>query len=218
MNSVLDIYCILTGLLKLSFFPVLLIVCHKKAGARLLPAFAALAACFPVFIAAGVIRSGFERQHIDFFIKQAVLYSIFEEGAKYLMLRFLLRSYDRPADAVSYGIGHGYFEEFGAAFTCFGLVGTGRAGHDIFWFNLFSVPVGAVSCIAVTVLIFYGIHNGKSIITLPAAMLLHFFGNISAALLMESAAIAVHLVLTAGAAFAAYKCCKAMEYPSRNGM
>ena len=207
----LDIYCILTGLLKLSFFPVLLIICHKKTGARLLPAFAALAVCFPVFIIAGVIRSGFERESVIFFIKQAVLYGIFEEGAKYLMFRFLLKSYDRPSDAVSYGIGHSYFEEFGAALTCFGLVDTGRAAHDIFWFNLFTVPLHAAFCIAVTVLILYGIHNGKSIITLPAAILLHFICNASAGLLIEPAAIAVNLILTAGAGFTAYKCYKTME-------
>ena len=212
-----DINCLLAGLTQLLGPLLLLIFWHKKTGARILPALVALAVCFPVFIVAGAIRSGFDHSDwISFHIQQGLLYGIFEEGAKFLVLRYLLTSYDDRRDAVTYGIGHGTFEEFGAGMACLNLIGTGRAASDIFLVNLVSFIEGSAFCIAVTVLIFYGIQMNKSKLMMPAAIFLHFISNFIGGALITSASMVLCLLTTAGICYAAYRCYKALETQSEN--
>lgn len=210
-----DINCLLAGLTQLLGPLLLLIFWHKKTGARILPAPAALAVCFPVFIVAGAIRSGFDRSDwLSFYLQQGLLYGIFEEGAKFLVLRYLLTSYDNRRDAFTYGIGHSAFEDIGAGFACFNLIGTGRAASDIFPVNLVSFIEGSAFCIAVTVLIFYGIQMNKSKLMLPLAMFLHFISNFIGGALITSASMVLSLLTTAGMCYAAYRCYKALETQS----
>ena len=109
-----DLSCLLAGLTNLLGPLLLLIFWHKRTGARILPAPAALAVCLPVFIVAGAIRAGFDRSdYLSFYLQQALLYGIFEEGSKFVVLRWLLSSYDHRRDAVTYAIGHGSFESIG---------------------------------------------------------------------------------------------------------
>ena len=206
-----DVSCFLSGLIRLCGPLILMVLWHKKTGARYIPALAALAVCFPVFITAGAIRSGFDHSSASFYLKQALLYGVFEEGSKYLVLRYLLTSFQSRRDAVSYGIGHSAFEEIGAGMACFGLIGTGNAAPDILLFSLLSAF--NLFCIAVTVIIMYGIKKEKSVITLPAAILLHFTGNLANAVLIEPIAITVNVILTAGCCYAAYRCYKSMWDP-----
>ncbi|MBR2284262.1 MAG: YhfC family intramembrane metalloprotease [Ruminococcus sp.] len=209
-----DLSCLLSGLIRLLTAPVLLIILHKKTGARLYPAVIALLACLPAFIIAGVIRSGFSHDNFyAYYIRQGLLYGIFEEGAKFLVLRFYLTSYDSRRDAVSYGIGHSAFEDIGAGLSCFGLIGTDRAAPDILLHNIWAEAEGVLLVAALTVLIFYGIQTGKSKVMLPAAILLHAFGNMIAGLFIDSAAIIARTLLTAGICFAAYRCYRALWTP-----
>ena len=209
-----DLNCVLAGLTRLLGPLIMLILWHRKTGARILPAIAALLACFPVFIIAGAIRSGFDHsQWVAFHLKQGLLYGVFEEGAKFLMLRYLLTSYDNRRDVVTYGIGHCAFEEIGAGMACLNLIGTDRAAPDILWVNIFAALEGAASAIALTVLIFYGIQTGKSKIMLPLAMLLHFISNFAGGALTMSVSVIIRTLLTAGECFAAYRCYKAMQSP-----
>ena len=210
-----DLNCLLAGLTRLLGPLLLLIFWHKKTGARIFPAPVALVVCFPVFIVAGAIRSGFDHSDwITFHIQQGLLYGIFEEGAKFLVLRYLLTNYDDRRDAVTYGIGHSAFEDIGAGFACFNLIGTGRADAEIFPVNLFSFIEGSAFVIAATVLIFYGIRMNKSRIMLPLAMFLHFISNFIGGALITSASMVLSLLTTAGMCYAAYRCYKAMETQS----
>jgi uncharacterized membrane protein YhfC len=212
-----DLSCLLAGLTNLLGPLLLLIFWHKRTGARILPAPVALAVCFPVFFVAGAIRSGFDHSdHLSFYLQQALLYGIFEEGSKFAVLRWLLRSYDHRRDAVTYAIGHGSFESIGSGFACINLIGTGRAAADIFPVNLFGFIEGAAFCIGVTVLIFYGIQTNKSKIMLPLAVFLHFLGNLAGAVFIMPVSMAIRLFLTAGICYAAYRCCKAMEASYEN--
>ncbi len=106
------------------------------------------------------------------YIMHGILFGILEEGTKYLMLRFFLTSYDRKENTLSYGIGHSAYEGFGSAISCLGLIGSGKAASDILSFQIMTVIDRTVFTISLTVLIFYGIKNGKSKVMLPAAMLL----------------------------------------------
>lgn len=206
-----DAGCLLAGLVRLLTAPVLLMLWRRKTGARLLPAPIALALCFPVFLLGGGIRAGFDRNDaLSYYVQQALLYGVLEEGVKFLALRFFLASCDSPKDAVTYGIGHSAFEELGAGISCLGLIGTGRAAPGIFWFNLWAALEGTVSVISLTILIFWGIRTGRSRVMLPAAMLLHAVGNFSHA--MDNViGIPASILLTAGAGYAAYRCWRAMR-------
>ena len=209
-----DIRCVLAGMTRLLSPPLLLLFWHKRTRARLYPALIAFGVCFPVFIIGAAIRSGFSHSNfVSYYLGQAVLYGILEEGAKYLVLRFALDSYDSRKDAVTYAIGHGAYEEFAAGLTCLGLIGTNRAAAGIFWFSLWATIDGAAFVIANTVLIFYGINTDRAKIMLPAAILLHAAANASQGILTEPAAIAFQTLLTAGACFAAYRCYQAMQNP-----
>ena len=196
-------------MIRICIEPVLLFFLWKKKRARLFPALAALIVCFPVFIVANCIRNGFA--HDEFYaayLKQGLLYGIFEEGSKYLALRFLLSSYDDRRDAVTYGIGHGAFESFSGGIACINLISTGRAAPGILPVNLFTAVEGAAFAIALTVLIFYGIQTGRSKIMLPVAIFLHFISNATTTLYSFSTPIVVikSTVITAGICYAAYRC------------
>lgn len=210
-----DISCFLAGIVRLFGPPALLILWHKKSGARLYPAFIALPVCFPVFIIGAVIRSGFSQENLlSYFILQALLYGFLEEGAKFLVLRFFLTDYDSPKDAASYGIGHSAYEEFGAGISCFGLIGTGSAASDILPMGIWSLIEGTAFAVGVTVLILYGIRTDRSKIMLPAAMLLHALSNFTGALAPYSVPAALlRILLTAGICYAAYRCRKALQDP-----
>lgn len=204
-----DLNCLLAGLARLLVPVLLLIFWHKRTGARIMPAPAALLICLPVFTIAGLIRTGFAQGNLlSFCIKQGLLYGIFEEGSKYLALRYLLTSYDSRRDAVTYGIGHGAFESFSGGMACLNLIGTGKAAPDILPVNLFSAIEGELFAIALTVLIFYGIQTGKTKLMLPIAVFLHFIGNATTTLYSFSTPIVLikSTVLTAGVCYAAYRC------------
>lgn len=209
-----NLNCLLAGLSRLLFPVLLLIFWRKKTGALILPAFAALLVCFPAFIIAGAIRSGFSHDnYLCFYIQQGLLYGIFEEGTKFLVLNYLLTSYDNRRDAVTYGIGHSYFEEFGGGMACLNLIGTGRAAPDIFIVNLFGSIEGAAFVIALTVIIFYGIQTNRSRTMLPFAMLLHAVSNMTTGIFMFSTPIVIikSTFLTGIICFIAYRCWLAMR-------
>ena len=204
-----DLNCLLAGLARLLVPLLLLILWHKKTGARILPAPAAFLICLPVFTIAGLIRTGFAQGDLlSFCLKQGLLYGIFEEGSKYLALRYMLTSYDSPRDAVTYGIGHGAFESFSGGMACLNLIWTGRAAPDILPVNLFTAIEGEAFAIALTVLIFYGIQTGRTKLMLPIAIFLHFISNATTTLYSFSTPIVVIkcTVMTAGICYAAYRC------------
>jgi uncharacterized membrane protein YhfC len=204
-----DLCCFLAGMTRLLCPLILLIFWHKKTNARLFPAPVAFSICLPVFILAGGIRSGFNHNdYISYYIQQGLLYGIFEEGSKYFVLRYLLESYDNRKDAVTYGIGHSMFENFGAGLACLGLIGADNVNPDILWFNLWSFIEGSAFVISLTVLIFYGIYMGKSIIMLPVAMLIHAVSNASKGIFYI-----IDIPLTAVLCFAAYCCWQKMQSP-----
>lgn len=213
-HAMTDIYCLIAGLLNLLLPAVLVIFWHKRTGARFLPAFAAFAVCLPVFIIGSAIRSGFDRSSpIAFYIQQGLLFGIFEEGAKYLVLRYLLTSYDSRKDAVTYGIGHGAYEEFGCGLACLGLMGTGKAASDILLYQILSIAEGTVFVVSLTVIIFYGISMEKNIVTLPAAILVHAVSNASVGIFIEPVSIVLWIIIDIGIGCAAWRCWKAMEPP-----
>lgn len=211
-----DISCILAGTVRIILPLLLFIFWKKKTSASIIPAAAALAVCFPVFLAAGFIRMGFSQDNIiSYSVMQGMLYGIFEETIKYIMFRFVLSSYENRRDAVSYGIGHSAYESFGGGLACLGLTGTGRAASDILIFNLLSTLHGIVFSVTLTVLIMYGIKKNKSKITLPAAILIHFISNASAGMFIESVYAVIWILLDAGLCYAAFYFWKRMsEYES----
>lgn len=209
-----NISCLLAGLTRLLSPLILVQIWHNKTGARRLPAIIAFIACFPVFITGAVVRSGFS--HSDFYsyyIQQGLLYGILEETAKFLVLKYYLTSYTDTKDAVTYGIGHGAFEEFGAGMSCLWLIGTGRAASGIFWVNLWSAAEGTAFVVGLTVLIFYGIRTNKSQVMLPLAIMLHTVSNAFTGIFGFSGFIVItfNTLMTAGICFAAYKCWVKLE-------
>lgn len=203
----LDLSCFLSGMLALCSAPVLTVLWHRRTGARFYPALIALGACLPVFFIGNVIRSCFSTENaLAFYVQNALLFGILEEGTKYLVLRFYLTNYDSYADAVTYSFGHGAYEAFGQALRCFGLIGTGQAASDIFWVNLFGTVEGAAYGVAVAVLIAYAIRTENAKIVMPAVILLHAAENfIGSAIGMMPFTMLIRTLLTAGACFAAYR-------------
>ena len=204
-----DLNCLLAGLAKLCIPPLLLWLWHKKAGARLYPAPVALLVCLPVFIVAGGIRPGLPTEDIAlYYAWEGLLYGIFEEGGKYLALRYLLSDYDSRKDAVSYGIGHAMFEDISGGIACFGLIGAENAAPDIFFVNLWASVSGVLWAAALTVLILYGIRTGSSILTLPAAILLHTVSHAVNGIFRFSTALLLvySLIDTAVVCYIGYRC------------
>lgn len=209
-----DLSCLLAGLLNLCSPTVLVLLWYKKTGARIFPAVAAFLACFPIFIMGNALRSGFDRSSFfAFYIQQGLLFGILEEGTKYLMMRYVLTSYDSRKDAVTYSIGHGAYEQLGIGITCFGLIGTGNAAPDILLFQLWSVTSDTFSDAAVAVIIFYGIQNQKSIVTLPVAILTHTVSNAAVGIFIEPVAILLRTLIAIGMCYAGYRCWKALKSP-----
>lgn len=212
-----DLSCLLAGLIRLLSPTLLLIFWRKRTKAKLFPAFAAFAVCFPVFILGNAIRSGFDYSTpISYYIQQGLLFGVLEEVIKFIMLRFILTDYDDSTDAVTYGIGHGAYEEMLAAFACLGLIGKGTAGSAILFVAVWSVIEGTVSVCAKTVMILYGIRTGKARIMLPAAIAFHAAGNISLALFFDAAAVTITTLLTAAEVYIAVRCREAMQIPPIN--
>ncbi|MBQ5334749.1 MAG: YhfC family intramembrane metalloprotease [Oscillospiraceae bacterium] len=211
-----DVSCLLAGLTRLLFPFLLLVIWRRKTGALLYPALVAFLVTVPVFIVAGGIRSGFSQDDLVLFhLQTGLLFGIFEEGGKYLALRYALESYDSRENAVTYGIGHGIWEEIGAGLSCFGLIGTGNAAPDILPVNLFFALFGTADVIALTVLIFYGIRTGRSKVMLPAAILLHALSNAVNGMFSFSLPITAgfSVLMTACLGCAAYRCWTALRDP-----
>lgn len=180
-----DISCLLAGLVRIAIPIIALIIWRKKTGAKIYPAIVALLVCFPVFMLGGAIRSGFSYTvPFHYYLQQALLFGILEEGSKFLVLKFVLKSCDSRKDAVSYGIGHSAYEAFGGGIACLLLIGESNVSPDIFFFNLLTAIGGILFSVALTIIIFYGIKNNKSLFTLPLAILFHALGNITAELLI----------------------------------
>ena len=160
----LDLKCFSAGAVRILCPFILLYLWRKKKQARIYPALIAFAMCFPVFIIGGAIRSGFSREnYYSFYIQQGLLFGILEEGAKFLLLKFYFADRYGKKGAVTYGIGHGIYEELGAGFACFALIGEDTAAPEIFWFNLWAATEGAAFVISLTILIYYGIYTERSI-------------------------------------------------------
>lgn len=209
-----NLSCTLAGMLHLLSAPALLLIWRKKANARLYPALIAFMLCMPIFVIGAAIRSCMNPEDfITYSLLRGLLYGILEEGGSYLGMRFLLEQYDSRKDAVTYGIGHSAWENFGSALTCFGLIGAETASPDIFWRTLFGLLEFFVFCIAVKILICYGIRTGKAKIMLPAAILLHMLSNAAVTVLIDEAAVCLRILLTIGAAVAAYRCWRALWDP-----
>lgn len=209
-----DLSCLLAALINLLGPTVLLIFWYKKTGARLFPAVAAFLACFPAFFIGNAIRSGFDHSSfIAFYIQQGLLFGVLEEGTKYLMMRYVLSSYDNRKDAVTYSIGHAAYEEFAIGIICIGLIGTGKAASDILFFQLFGFIADAVLSASLAVIIFYGIKKEHSVVTLPAAILAHAFVNSSNGIFIDSVGAILRALLTLGISYAGYRCWKAMKSP-----
>ena len=209
-----DLNCVLSGSLRLLSPLLLLIFWHKKTNARLLPALLAFFVCIPVFFIGGGIRSSFSHDNaLSYYIQQALLFGILEEGAKYLMLRYYAADNYGRNGAVTYGIGHGSYESIGSGLSCFALIGTGRAAPGIFINAVWSETEGALFCISLTVLLYYGITHGRSGLVLPAVILLHALSNVIGGIFYyyELIGVTLRTLLTAAVCYAAYRCWKAME-------
>ena len=153
-----DISCLLAGLVRIAIPIIALIIWRKKTGAKIYPAIVALLVCFPVFMLGGAIRSGFSYTvPFHYYLQQALLFGILEEGSKFLILKFVLKSCDSRKDAVSYGIGHSAYEAFGGGIACLLLIGESNVSPDIFFFNLsnnsFGVIVGCGVVLAIATFI-----------------------------------------------------------------
>ncbi|MCR5166212.1 MAG: hypothetical protein K6C13_03195 [Oscillospiraceae bacterium] len=199
--------CIAAGLIRLLFPAVLLIFLKRWKNVPVFPAFISFGVCYPVFILAGIIRSGFDTSDPTlFYIKQGVLYGIFEEGIKLAVLYYLSEHYDRKGFAVSCGIGHCAFEDVGAAFSCFALVGSDSIHPLIFWFNLWASVEGIAFCTALSVLLYCGIRKERMWRMLAAAVVLHAVSNAVGGVFSFSDTIVIVLrtVITAAVCFAAY--------------
>lgn len=201
-----DVSCFLSGSAWL-ILPLLgLLLWHKRTRAPFFPALVALPVCFTAFFFAGIIRSGFgSTGFVLAGIRNGLMYGVFEEGSKFLVLRFALSEYATAKNAVTYSIGHGAYENFGAAVSCFALIGKGTASPYILPLNLWAVIEGLLSCAAVTIIIVYGIRTNRSKFTLPAAIAAHAFGNAAAKIFITPVAIVLRTLLTAGECYAAYR-------------
>lgn len=211
-----DFSCVLAGLVRILTPPLLVFLWHKKTGARIYPALIAFVVCFPAFIIGAMIRSGFQiESFVGRFLANGLLYGILEEGTKFLTMKFLLEEYDSREDAVTYGLAHGYQENFTAGLSCFGLIGTGNAASDIFGVNLWTAVCGALFAVSLTVLIFYGIRTDKSMLMLPIAILAHAFSNAFLGIFRFDTAIVIFGdgLLTVGVCYAAYRCWKNLWNP-----
>lgn len=203
----------LAGLIRLLGPFLLLLIWHRKTGARCYPALIAYGVCLPVFIVGAAIRSGLSQEDIvSFCLQRGLLFGILEEGTKYLMMRFFLGSYDNRKDAVTYGIGHGAYESLASGLSCLGMIGSAQSGANI-PMSLWEFASGALSCIALTVMIFYGIQKGRAKIMLPAAILIHAVDNASVTLLSDSDGTALRAVTMIGAGCAAYFCWRSLRDP-----
>lgn len=201
--------CIAAGLIRLLFPAVLLIILKRWKNVPVFPAFISFGVCYPVFFLANIIRSGFDTSDLAlFYIKQGVLYGIFEEGIKLAVLYYLSEHYDRKGFAVSCGIGHCAFEDVGAAFSCFALVGSDSIHPLIFWFNLWAAVEGIAFCTALSVLLYCGIRKERMWRMLVTAVLLHAVSNAVGGVFSFSDTIVIVLrtVITAAVCYAAYLC------------
>ncbi len=205
--------CLMAGLVRLMFCPILLIILRKKTGVLIAPAFVAYGVCVPVFLSAYFIKMGFgDTIDLAYFIKRGMLYGIFEEGSKFIALKYLYDHFNSRWDSVSYAVGHSAYEDIGAGISCFALIGTDRAAPEIFWVNLWAAVEGTIFCIAVTVIIYYGIAFGRSNVTLPAAVIMHTVSNMAGNILKYSAAaIPVRTVFTSAVCVGAWFCWKKLR-------
>ena len=213
----LDTYCLLAGLLRILSPGLLLLIWHKKAGARFYPALIAYAVCLPAFTIGSAIRSGLSHENfISYYIGQGIIFGIMEEGTKYLVMAYLLTSYDSRKDAVTYGIGHSAYETISSGLTCIGLIGTGNAAPDILWVSPLFLIDGIASTTALTLLIFYGIRTGKTKRMLPIAILLHAVANASQGIFISSVSSVINILLLIGECYAAYRCWRALWEPDES--
>ena len=201
-----DLSCVLAGLVRLFFAPVLLFLLNRKKQARLYPALIGFAVSFPALIIGAMIRSGLSQEDLFIYsMSRGLIYGILEEGAAFLMLRHYLTDYDGLLDAVTYGIGRGLLEDLTAGLSCFGLIGAGTAAPEIFWFHLWAAVSGIISFAAVTALMLYGIRTGQPKRFLLLAVCFHTLSNASKTILFDWAML-LDALLMAGLCFAAYRC------------
>ena len=208
--------CLLSGLIHLLGPVLVLYLWRKKTGAKVYPALVALAAAFFIFFAAGVVRSGFITDKDSFVvkcIKNAVLYGVFEEGGKFLVMRFALSEYITRKESVPYGVGHGCFENLTAGLACLQLIGQGTASPYILGMTTLSFVEGTLYDFAAAVILYYGIANKKSGLILPLVMLFHALSNIAGNLFILSVSIPLRLILTTAGCIIAHRLWKAIDEP-----
>ena len=201
--------CIAAGLIRLLFPAAVLIFLRRRKNVPVFPAFISFGVCYPVFFLANIIRSGFDTSDPAlFYIKQGVLYGIFEEGIKLAVIFYLSEHYDRKGFSVSCGIGHCAFEDVGAGFSCFALVGSDSIHPLIFWFNLWAAVEGIAFCTALAVLLYCGIRTGRIWRMLAAAVVLHALSNAVGGIFgfSDTIVIVLRTVITVAVCYAAYLC------------
>ena len=101
----------LTGVL----LPVVLwFIWHRRTRAAWMPLLVGVLGYLVIGTTRGLARAILLTPMRDtpwaFYLWQAVLAGVFEEGGRYLMFRFVMPKRDRYPDAASYGIGHGGLE------------------------------------------------------------------------------------------------------------
>ena len=92
------------------------IIWRKKTGASWIPLIAGLVGFIFIGTMRGMCRAIFlsdtQSTPMLYYFMQAVLAGVFEEGGKYLVMRFAIPNHDQYRDPVSYGIGHSAVEHY----------------------------------------------------------------------------------------------------------
>ena len=143
----------------------------RKNSARVLPLVVGMGAYILLSLLRGVARIPVLNDSVKeipwlFYLLSAALSGVFEEVGRYIVFRFAMRNYDRWSDCVSYGIGHGAIE----------IILT----HNLTDFTLFDdlittydLVTGAAFSVAMSVLVFAGVHFAENKKGLFAAIALH---------------------------------------------
>lgn len=143
----------------------------RKNSARALPLVVGMGAYILLSLLRGVARipvlnDGVKEIPWLFYLLSAALSGVFEEVGRYVVFFFVMRNYDRWSDCVSYGIGHGAIE----------IILT----HNLTDFTLFDdlittydLVTGAAFSVAMSVLVFAGVHYAENKKGLFAAIALH---------------------------------------------
>lgn len=165
---------------------------HKRHDGRVYPAFVGVAAMLLLMLPRGLVRSLLVPQAEGFaaqFLLSDLIGACFEECGRFLAMQYMLRSYDRFPDALSYGLGHGGAEAFATGFSQIGLLMKaldGTAGEAVCTQGLPDAAdifageaVGIVFHMMLSVLVLLSVHRAGCRKYLPMAIGLHVCANIA---------------------------------------